>query len=94
MWRRKKKCERRLKKHFLSAEQPVARGEKGGWGGNRVSRTVTVWGFVIIGLLMVESLTHAHRHTKHSLTLEEKQNKKSAASISHLLHHAEINDHD
>lgn len=29
----KKKCERRLKKkHFLSAEQPVARGEKGGGG--------------------------------------------------------------
>lgn len=62
----KKKCERRLKKTFSVSR--AACGERGerGVGGNRVSRTVTVWGFVIIGLLMVESLTHAHRHTKHS----------------------------
>lgn len=94
MWRRKKKCERRLKKTFSVSR--AACGERGerGVGGQQSQQNGDSLGVCNNRSTDGRVLNARTQTHKTLLTLEEKQNKKSAASISHLLHHAEINDHD
>lgn len=94
MWRRKKKCERRLKKNIFCQPSSLWREGRKGGGGQQSQQNGDSLGVCNNRSTDGRVLNARTQTHKTLLTLEEKQNKKSAASTSHLLHHAEINDQD